>query len=516
MESKILALLLILCVLGGVCGCSDSQKKNPETGGNTTTAGTEADGNDQAGDGELSGTEGFAEGQDLRLKSPKLQEYTDEAVKNMLQVTPAERTSLAFAAQDNYEPLKDASQLNGQKPYEVVVRDPDMIADSISFLMDRYFCSYLSREYQQAAISQAIDISYYSSSTDIIQADLLAGDEKEFVAVVSYRYIYAENSTEVFNEKIKDWGTIEKTEDGTWLYGQAAVHAKMTRDYVYELLDIAAGGKTLQAFSEKYPEKQQEYDSILTVLPDIINPERASINGGQLQVTLDDGSNWRNVPLSTDLLFARGDQRDGALNNVQEGSSLIRDDLMVISYGGSNEVPLSVVVSTDDGASWEKTVISSYYTDVRSIFVSSPENSGRIYLLIACGRTMSWEGNVLFQSTDNGISWSEVKSIFPNDGVHSLTTDFSFVDDQNGFICIRSSEYPTMWYTEDGGTHWQESEFASLEAGYTMAYAPENQNGSLLLYVGQEDYGKRSGYVCEMSSADQGASWTKGKVYYYQ
>ena len=248
------------------------EKKIRKPGGNTTTAGTEADGNDQAGDGELSGTEGFAEGQDLRLKSPKLQEYTDEAVKNMLQVTPAERTSLAFAAQDNYEPLEDASQLNGQKPYEVVVRDPDMIADSISFLMDRYFCSYLSREYQQAAISQAIDISYYSSSTDIIQADLLAGDEKEFVAVVSYRYIYAENSTEVFNEKIKDWGTIEKTEDGTWLYGQAAVHAKMTRDYVYELLDIAAGGKTLQAFSEKYPEKQQEYDSILTVLPDIINP----------------------------------------------------------------------------------------------------------------------------------------------------------------------------------------------------------------------------------------------------
>lgn len=507
MESKILILLVILCLLGGVCGCSDKQNnevaENVENMENTEVT-------------ESSEPEESGEGQDLRLKSPKLQEYTDEAVKNMLQVTPAELTSLTFAVQDNYEPLEDSSQLHGQRPYEVVVKDPDFISDSISVIMDRYFCSYQAREYQQAAVSQAIDISYYSSSTDILQADLLAGDEKEFVAVISYRYIYFEDSTEEFNEKIDDWGSIEKTSDGTWLYGQAAVHAKMVSDYVYELLDIASGDETLQAFSEKYPENKQKYDNIVTVLPDIINQKRALVNGGQLQVTLDDGDSWRNVPLSTELLFARGDQRDGILSGVQEGSAMIDDDLMVIAYGGSNEVPLSVVVSTDGGANWEKTAISSWYTDVRSIFVSRPENSDHIYLLITCGRTMSWEGNVLFQSTDNGTSWSEVKSTFPNDGVHSLTTDFSFVDDQNGFICIRSSEYPTMWYTKDGGVHWQESEFESLESGYTMAYAPEIQDGRLILYVGQEDYGKRNGYVCRMSSDDQGGSWTKGKIYYYQ
>lgn len=516
MESKILKLLLIVCILGSVCGCSDGHSGLAGTGETTEIADTKAGEADDPANPEADRTERSGEGQDLRLKSPKLQEYTDEAIRNMLQVTSSGRTSLTFATQDNYEPLEDASQLKDRKPYEVVVRDPDLIADSISFLMDRYFCSYLEREYQQAALSQASDIYYYSSSTDIQQADLLAGDENEFVAVVSYRYIYAENSTEEFKERIKDWGTIEKTEDGTWLYGQAAVHARMTGDYVYELLDIAPGEEVLQAFAEKYPENKQEYDNIVTVLPDIINPKRASVNGGQLQVTLDDGSNWRSVPLSTDLLFARGDQRDGALNGVQEGSSLIRDDLMVIAYGGSNEVPLSVMVSTDGGMNWDKILVSRRYSDVRRIFVSSPEDSDSIYLLIACGRTMSFEGNALFRSENNGASWQEIDCGFPNDGIHSLTTDFSFADDRNGFICIRSGEYPTMWYTNDGGGHWQASEFEILEAGYTMAYAPEMQNGSLILYVGQEDYGKRNGYVYKMSSADQGSSWSKEKVYYYQ
>ena len=91
--------------------------------------------------------------------------------------------------------------------------------------------------------------------------------------------------------------------------------------------------------------------------------------------------------------------------------------------------------------------------------------------------------------------------------IHSLTLDADFIDNQVGFITIRSSDEPDIWRTADGGEHWEKLELPHVPEGYCTVYAPELQGEALALYVGMEDYSEYGGKKAKYKSRDQGRTW---------
>lgn len=425
------------------------------------------------GCGKTTKTEKTAEKQkdNHYLENKNLEVFDDTAIQKMLELPAVGEDAYykQFQSEDAYEEKIDFEGIKADEPYQVRLRDADRYGDS---------------------------------------CNLLAGDRNEFVMLVDFRKYVPEEEISWYRQEHSEWGQVVTTKDGTWLYGNWAIHGRMAKDYVFELTGVADGEQTLAAFYEKYPEYQSFYENIPDIQPTPLEVCRAKVENEKLLVTYDNGENWREVPISWELLSARGDERDGKLTSLQAGSYYVSEDLTVFLYGGSAAVPFSALVSTDGGKNFTKTVISDSM-DVRAEFVSVPENSGVIYVLSTGGRTMSQEGNLLYKSTDGGKNFLPVEGI--QDHIHSITTDFSFVTEQNGFVCVRSSEKPYMLVTGDGGSTWTEAVFENAPEHYGMAYAPVLEDGVYTLYVGEEAYSKEEGGKYRFVSLDEGRTWERQK-----
>ena len=285
---------------------------------------------------------------------------------------------------------------------------------------------------------------------------------------------------------------------------------------MFELADIADADTVLAAFAQADPDHAADYENaLIPVIPKTAETGRFRVSDGRLQVTYDGGDAWTDVPLSTELLFERGDQRDGALSQVQDGSYTVSEDLAAIAYGGSTSTPVSVIFSTDQGKNWKKVTVPAKTTSVRQLFLCRAGQGSTLYLIATSDRSMSVEGEYLFRSDDGGASWKLVSSQYEGNPYHFTDTDASFTDENTGFLCIKSSQYPTMLYTADGGQNWRQAQFEQLPQGYTMAYAPSVCEEGLELYVGMDGYQKESGSVWRMVSADGGATWTADREYYF-
>ena len=425
------------------------------------------------GCGKTTKTEETAEKQkdNHYLENKNLEVFDDTAIQKMLELPAVGEDAYykQFQSEDAYEEKIDFEGIKADEPYQVRLRDADRYGDS---------------------------------------CNLLAGDRNEFVMLVDFRKYVPEEEISWYRQEHSEWGQVVTTKDGTWLYGNWAIHGRMAKDYVFELAGVADGGQTLAAFYEKYPEYQSFYENIPDIQPTPLEVCRAKVENEKLLVTYDNGENWREVPISWELLTARGDERDGKFTSLQAGSYYVSEDLTIFLHGGSTSVPFSALVSTDGGKKFTKTVISDSM-DVRAEFVSVPENSGVIYVLSTGGRTMSQEGNLLYKSTDGGKSFLPVEGI--QEHIHSITTDFSFVTEQNGFVCVRSSEKPYMLVTGDGGSTWTEAVFENVPEYYGMAYAPVLEDGVYTLYVGEEAYSKEEGGKYRFVSLDEGRTWERQK-----
>ncbi len=209
-------------------------------------------------------------------------------------------------------------------------------------------------------------------------------------------------------------------------------------------------------------EAQEPADQALPQLPVC----RARTRAGVTEVTWDAGKVWSEVPVEQEDLLARGDQMDGALMSVQEKSYVVSNEITAFAYGGSSEVPVTVLWSKDQGEAWVTSVVTYEYRDVRRLFLSFPD-AEHGFLVLTTGRTMWQEGDVLYRTEDGGMTWvkTERESSPGMEGYHSLTTGAEFLTPEVGFISIRGSEEPVLYRTEDGGVNWELYSFPEPEAG---------------------------------------------------
>lgn len=422
------------------------------------------------------------DGRGSYLVNPQLNEFNTEAVNHMIKRTPLYGD--AFTDQtmtDAFDSIDDFNMLTIPNHYDVAVSDPDRRADNITKIMDIYFRSYMTEELQEAYDETSV---YYSSIAELTDMKLLSEDKDGYVAYVSFKYFYSDTQTDEFNAQIAKWGYLADTPSGTYLYGSVCIDVDRLSDYVYELVGIAGSEETMAAYKEAYPDNAILYDTeIVEITARVADKQRASVN-------------------------------QGTLHDVQSGSCYVSESLIVLSFGGSYDVPVTVLVSTDAGDNYSKIVVDRELTDVRALFVSHPEGSNFVYLLVTSGRVMSEEGTCIYKSTDLGTTWEQIDAAQPNDGIHFLTTGFGYINDTTGFICIHSNDSPAMLYTQDGGAIWEKSVFNDIESVYTMTTMPFYDGEVLYIYVGESEYSIGTGPICVMSSTDQGATWNYEKKIY--
>ena len=149
--------------------------------------------------------------------------------------------------------------------------------------------------------------------------------------------------------------------------------------------------------------------------------------------------------------------------------------------------------------------------DVR---ISFPENEREGYMLGVIDKVVMQVCCGLYKTENGGESWKKVEM----DSIgteHSLTYDFAFVSDQEGYVALHSfyDQSPSMIRTEDGGKTWEYVKFSEEIIDYCQAFTPVCVNGEYFVYVGKEGSRKERGEMACYESADGGKTWNyRGQV----
>ncbi len=439
--------------------------------------------------------------------------FTDGALEAMLALPPAKEDAYSREVQRLPESEWERSG-NGehffetQGPWQVGLRRSRFYGESVSPLVYRY----LSYDRDQTAASERILGSgeIYDPLETSYQR-LLAGNQKEAVFAVVLKEYWSDAEA-----KRPDFAKMEKSGDDAYAYYPLAVHVRMAQDSVYELLGICGMDETVEAFRSRYPEN--DYGDI----PRFVGKPafetepgfRVRTSEGSLEIKEDGDREWMTVPVTLEELFTRGDEMDGALTRLQDGSWQCDKVKQIFAYGGCGSyggragLPVSVVYYDESTGGFRISTVTEDYGSVRRLFVSFPENEKVGYLVLTDGRTMWQEETVCFVTEDGGKSWMECEV---GEGkelmAHSLTMDMRFVTNEIGFITIRDSAEPDVLRTEDGGRSWHIAEFGEKQEYYSIAYGPFFEGGALVIDVGEEDYGKNGGVKARYTSDDLGKTW---------
>lgn len=433
--------------------------------------------------------------------------FTDSAIEKMLSVegeTAGVYNTLLESQGDTEYSDTDSTAIG---PWQVKSR-----FTAVEGLLDRYFYYYED----QIAGSQA-GMENGVTKSEIRYQFELAGGKDEAVFYVIAREYYNEDLEllPLLQEEIP--GIYSRRPGEDYIYYCLALYVARVDDYVYELRAVADGSSALEAFKEAYPERDYSMVARWEPVKNDIGNYGCRLNNQVLQVTRDGGITWEQTPVYQDELFERGDQMDGVLNSVQEGSAQTDEKKIIFAYGGSSALPVTVAYP-DSSGQWQKTEVTDKYFSVRRFFVSFPENSQVGYLILTTDRVVWQEGSILFRTKDGGAAWEEAGPAGPDfmTSSHSLTTGAVFVTNEVGFLTIRSSgtEQPEIWRTKDGGDTWERQELPEVPEYFSMAYAPElSEDGSLDLFVGMEDYAEYSGEKAYYRSGDLGETWNyQGQV----
>ena len=446
--------------------------------------------------------------------------FSAEAIAEMVKLEPlsADAYSLEWQREDVYEEKEyDELPFAAKGPWQIRLKDADRYQDAVPLLLQRYLSYYVDQEW---AAQWNPEESMYTL-LESVSSRLLAGDKKEAVFAVIFRYYIGYKKEELmkFPEELLDRAQIAREKDGYYAYFNWTAKIRMVQDYVFELEGIAETEEVLRAYAEQELFEDVPVCDLVYGIDDVEahilsdgavseNAYQVDTGEGVLRVSGADGI-FQEVPVSLEELYGRGDDMDGRLTSLQDGSYQVDEKKIVFAFGGSGAVPISVVFYEEESQSFRKSVVTENYFGGRKIYVDFPENSQEGFLIFTGERVVWQEATLLFHTTDGGKSWQRVTGVGPNvmtEG-HSLTTGAVFINNRVGFLTIRDSERPEVWRTGDGGQTWERQNLPEAPEYYCMAYAPEEKDGILYLYVGMEEYSEYGGAKARYESKDEGRTW---------
>ncbi|MCH5342523.1 MAG: hypothetical protein J1E64_00690 [Acetatifactor sp.] len=455
--------------------------------------------------------------------------FTQAAAERMLAVAPAAEDTYYKDVQtvDDHEMLDYADlPCEAEGPWQIRLEDADRYQDAIRPLLVRYLYYYIDQK-QATDWDLERDISYLMTLETVYQRLLAGGRENAVWAVVCKKYVGNEEELLDFPEPLADRAQFVCEQGAYYAYFDWTVQVRMVQDYVFELEGVADTGQMLAAYMDKYP--QADYADVpfldlvylvdRTEIGNTAQSTQSAYTGEPwkfvvdtkadiLQVSGADGI-MREVPVPLSEMLKRGDEMNGKLTSLQAGSYQVDENKIIFAYGGSGDIPFSVVFYEEESDSFKKSIVTYDYFGGRMIFVDFPENGQEGFLIATGERVMYREDTVLFHTADGGKSWQRVGPAGPDvmTESHSLTTGAGFISNEVGFVTIRDSQTPDIWRTGDGGVTWEKLEIPDVQNYYGMAYMPEEKDGVLTLYVGMEEYSEYGGTKAKYVSDDEGITW---------
>ena len=471
--------------------------------------------------------------------------FTQTAADSMLALTPvAEKEYYDYITKVNEYKWLEYYDLpyEAEGPWQVRVRDADAFWDAIQPLLVRYLYYYIDQKWASEWDAEN-EASYVGLEVEYNR--WLAGNrDNAVIAVVCKQFVGNEEDLLAFPEPLADRAQFVYEQGSYYAYFDWTVQVRMVQDYVFELEGIADTREMLAAYQALYPRADftdiPELDLVYLVdreeirgtVNDTISEKadrtdntdmgsaRQTDQGGKpwqierdtnadiLRVSGADGI-MREVPVPLSEILDRGDQMDGKLTSLQEGSYQVDENKIIFAYGGSGINPFSVVFYEEESGSFKKSVVTNDYFGGRKIFIDFPENSQEGFMIVTGERIVWQEATILFHTTDGGKSWQEVGPAGPDfyEESHSLTVAAGFVSNEVGFLTIRDPDTPEIWRTTDGGVTWAKQTVPYVRQYHGMAYMPIKKNGVLTLYVGMENYSEYGGTKAKYESINDGATW---------
>lgn len=288
---------------------------------------------------------------------------------------------------------------------------------------------------------------------------------------------------------------------------------RLVRPAVYDMEQYKESGQ------QEKDEYQQEY---IDTIPFEKRQYTYKIENDCCSVSYDYGETWIEVPLSLEELCTIGDG-NSYYNRLQDGSYGITPEKTYFLFGGTNDTTLSVIYSDDQGHHWHTSIVDDTtnveqkINSVRIKFICFPTPQTG-YTVVSSGRTMSQEGQTIFQTTDGGQHWKKMGY-----GPSTWLMQYAgFINETVGFISYPSvsGEESNFYRTEDGGKTFSAVSLPIIEVEvgntdnkitpFTQPETPFWQDGKLYLYVNQGDMGDYNGGRCKavLISEDMGKTWS--------
>lgn len=441
--------------------------------------------------------------------------YTDAAVQEMLQLTPVPRDSYGFPLFEQYYDLypdKEMEELTMEpaNPWQYVIEGPGNYKNALWPAVQRF---WYYMENQEGFSSEYYKGNPHYTTYETIYSDLIAGDIHDAVWGIIWK-IYAPDY-EGLNSYQK--GYVESAgADDQYVYFSMAVHIQMVEPYLFQAVGFADLEQVLEAYQTNYPDRElsdfPQLESAVTSEPSI---EQYAVVSQDEKLYVELGADERiEVPAEIEWFQDAGDPLSGASTLRKECYQCDQNKIILV-HGNSTQGVSAIIYENDQ---WKTvSVTTDFPYGLSKIYVDFPENEQVGYIYGVVERVVFQEACVLYQTTDGGNSWEQV-AMSQNAKEHSLTMDFDFLTEQIGYLAIHSSSgnAPELLRTEDGGKNWEPVIFDQVPEYFCQAYAPEMQDGKLVLYVGMEGYSERKGEKAYYESANDGKSWNYKKQVFRQ
>jgi len=328
---------------------------------------------------------------------------------------------------------------------------------------------------------------------------LLAGDEEAFAVAVNFGAQLEMGNWSTHHS----WGDVQ--DDGTVEDIQWTFRMEKTGENQWTLVRIEDTSSTIGDL----PPLENTYQKEAGI--EVLDEETTyRINNDTLEVTYDHGENWTEVPVEVDELF-EGDY-NGPENELLADSYIVTPNMTAFIVGGLQDI--SVLQSTDQGETWKEASVPSPFQAIRMRildFVS--ETHG--FVILTGGRTMSWEGNLIFRTNDGGSTWEEIGNVPTN----RQLTSAGFIDENLGFASFGSitinenPAVPDLYRTTDGGETWSRVEVpipVEYEGIFTVAESPtfDGTQGTLLVSQGPNGDYQGGEVMARFVSVDEGETWS--------
>lgn len=257
---------------------------------------------------------------------------------------------------------------------------------------------------------------------------------------------------------------------------------------------------TEEDFQDKFMEQGEEKQ--------IEGPNTYKINNDKCSISFDSGESWDDIPLEMNELCSN----EGGYpykNKLQDGSYVITSKYTAISYGGTNEVPLSIIYSSDSGKTWNTSKVDvDHELKCVRVKIVTFINDKCGYIIATNDKTMSVESKFIYKTNDGGNSWSKVN--VDTDITGHLLYNAGFVSENVGFLSMVSHDEPIIYRTDDGGKTFEEVKVEVKDDMSVQPSVPYISDNKLYLEIGTHqsgdylyDFEKSS--VCE--SKDVGKSF---------